>query len=285
MELWYPPADRSRRAPFDGEWIYPNSAWKGLLHTTEGRSFAGAWSAYASRGGYPHFTVSFEAGRFQCWQHVPLDRSATTLQNHPLWKVNRDRVIQIEIVETAASEFSEPIAYLEGIRQLMIWIERQTGIKPVSSVQWKDYPASYGINNGIRLGLDAWIRYNGWLGHQHAPGNDHGDPGLMNITYLLLRESQGVVMEIEGELHIVVRGTTGSVWHKWFDAGWHGWEDLGGWAKENHAPAITRTPNGYVVTVVGAEEHTFIKQFVRGKGWSPWEDIGGEATSGPGIAA
>jgi hypothetical protein len=42
----------------------------------------------------------------------------------------------------------------------------------------------------------VWTRFNGWCGHQHVPNNDHGDPGNIDIGYLLQRgapQTQGVV--------------------------------------------------------------------------------------------
>ncbi|MGP3971520.1 hypothetical protein [Streptomyces sp. 6N223] len=49
---------------------------------------------------------------------------------------------------------------------------------------WKPYPASYGPN-GVRLTGAQWLAYYGWLGHQHVPENDHGDPGDIDFARVL----------------------------------------------------------------------------------------------------
>jgi len=74
-------------------------------------------------------------------------------------------------------------------------VEADTGMKSQSNVTWKAYgngglngsPTSYGTNNGVRLGWGAWAKYEGWLGHQHVPGNVHGDPGNIDISKLLAK--------------------------------------------------------------------------------------------------
>jgi hypothetical protein len=38
-----------------------------------------------------------------------------------------------------------------------------------------------------RLSGQQWLDFSGWLGHQHAPENDHWDPGAIDITDLLNR--------------------------------------------------------------------------------------------------
>lgn len=168
---------------------------KGCLHTTEGTTYAGARAAYVKNRSAPHFTASFERGWVDVWQHVDVDRGARALQNKPGGvQTNADRVIQIELVGTCNPPnrgkpgwlFVEdfPLAYLNGIGQLMRWIEKTCGVPRSSEVRFKAYPASYGTN-GVRLAGPAFDAYSGWLGHQHVPENSHGDPGLIDISYLL----------------------------------------------------------------------------------------------------
>src|SRR5699024_4551413 len=59
------------------------------------------------------------------------------------------------------------------------------GIPLSSSVVWAKYPGSYGEMASQRLSDSEWEEYTGWLGHQHAPENDHGDPGDLPVASIL----------------------------------------------------------------------------------------------------
>lgn len=168
---------------------------KGLLHTTEGKTYASAKSAYTINNSWPHMTATYERGFFQLYQHNPITLAARSLRNLPGGvETNRDRIFQIELVGTAdinkkdtwGTQYVEnfPVAYLDGIAKTMRWAEAQLLIPPVCTLTFKSYPSSFG-NNGVRLTGPQFDSYSGWLGHQHAPENDHGDPGLINIKYLL----------------------------------------------------------------------------------------------------
>lgn len=181
-----------------------NTRWKGLLHTTEGSSYAGARASYLD-GGVPHFTVvpDFKNKRVEVYQHFPLSSRATALKDPsgtPV-KENRAKVIQIECVGTCDERnrgkwqkglFVEdwPVWYLNGVRKLMRWIEQNRPVPQASDLFWKPYDSgrasgSYGLQNGVRLPCGRFNSFAGWLGHQHASGNDHGDPGRVDIDYLL----------------------------------------------------------------------------------------------------
>lgn len=184
MELWYPPASRSALAPVDAG-SFTGGGRKGLFHTTEGVTAASAIASYRSSGSWPHFTASYEGGTFRIWQHIPIDRAARSLVHlagHV--ETNRNNVIQIELVGSAAQPPSDP-GYLAGIATWMQWVEANFGVPHRCTVTFKPYPASYGANNGVRLSEPAWNAYAGWLGHEHAPENLHGDPGALNIQALL----------------------------------------------------------------------------------------------------
>ncbi|HEX9341994.1 MAG TPA: hypothetical protein VF995_00060, partial [Actinomycetota bacterium] len=189
-ELWYPSASRSAIAPVDAG-SFTGGGHKGLFHTTEGATAAGAIAAFRSTGSWPHFTGSFEGGRFRIWQHIPINRAARSLVHlagHV--ETNRNNVIQIELVGTAAHPPSAP-GYLAGIATWMQWVEANFGVPHRSTVTFKAYPGSYGTNNGVRLSESSWNAYFGWLGHEHVPENLHGDPGALNI-HALLQEDEDV---------------------------------------------------------------------------------------------
>lgn len=180
---WYLGATRDPMR--DGGSIVPGYEPKALIHTTQGSSYAGARAAYLSSSGAPHFTVSGEGGRWQCWQHMSLDRAARALRN-PSGGVetNRGNVVQIEVVGMANGVRGEDW-FWAGLRALARWIEQARGVPRRSTVQWVAHPESYGTGAAQRLGGAAWREYAGWLGHQHVPENSHGDPGTFDIGRLL----------------------------------------------------------------------------------------------------
>lgn len=177
----YPNADHSVKGIDAGP--YTGGPPKGLLHTTEGNNANGAIGAFKSTGSWPHFLVG-EQG--YVWQFIDTNLSARALQ-HPSGTVptNTDHVVQIEIVGFAAQPTAHSTAQWTALKSLMRWIEGVEGVKPTSSVVFKSYPASYGINNGVRLTDNQWDNYAAWLGHMHCPHNDHGDPGAIDINSLL----------------------------------------------------------------------------------------------------
>lgn len=188
-ELWYPLATKDQLTDSGG--FLEAFQWRGVLHTTEGRTYAGARSAYVAKRVAPHFTCSFETGTFKVWQHIPLNRAARALA-HPAGTVetNRARCIQIEIVASAARAGTLQREYLDGIGRLMRWIESNTGI---SRSALKFFSDQDGIilaraSSPVRLSSTAWTNFNGWCGHQHVPHNDHWDPGDIDIDYLMAIE-------------------------------------------------------------------------------------------------
>lgn len=170
----------------DGGGYIPASP-KGVLHTTEGKSYKGAQSAYAA-GMAPHFTVSVEIGEFQCWQHIDTKLAARALEHiSGTVDTNRANAIQIEIVWSAANARAMPKILLDGLGKLMRWIEIDRGIKRQSLPFHSD---TEGLvlardTSPIRLPPTNWLTYSGWVGHQHVPGNSHWDPGMIDINYLL----------------------------------------------------------------------------------------------------
>jgi hypothetical protein len=169
-----------------------------LLHSTEGSSIAGAIGAYRANNSWPHFTV--DCRRRQVAQHLDPFVAARSLRNDPggADQTNRDGSIhvQIEIVGFAGTPESL------GTTDDLAWFGQKV-VKPIcdagripilSSVTWVRYPNSYGKQASQRLSPDEWDVYSGVLGHQHAPDNSHGDPGLIDI-HEILNAARGVIRE------------------------------------------------------------------------------------------
>lgn len=191
-ELWYPLAKRSLVFPGVGPFL--KVAKRGILHSTEGATLAGALATYRSTGSYGHFTYDWQ--NVVTEQHAPLDVAVTTLVNASGGvETNRHGAIQIEIVGSCDPKNKGKMPFVPemdakgimGLVNLMRWIEEQTGIHPYAPA-FKAYPGSYG-NNGVRFTFDGWANFNGWCGHEHVPENAHGDPGNIDIASLLKRDN------------------------------------------------------------------------------------------------
>lgn len=184
---YYPEADHKVQNFGSGNSTMP-SINKVLLHTTE----TSGWPGYGGAGGHP--TLTYNPWSHQWRQHLPIRGSATALENAGSFQTNRDHVVQIEIV--AYSDLSVAKKYghavtdidtkgLQDLADFLVWMKEHYNLKVRTGVDWKDYPASYGTNNGVRLSVSEFENYHGVLGHQHAPGNVHGDPGALAVHKII----------------------------------------------------------------------------------------------------
>jgi hypothetical protein len=186
MGLWYPMATRAA-APNDGGSMLGGPS-RIVWHTTEGTSAAGAIAAMRAADSWAHFTATYEHGHLEVYQHIPLDRAARALR-HPAGTVDTNRMgtycAQVEVVGFAAKAPGLPASYLAALADFARNLESVTGTPRRCGVTFKAYPDSYGASNGVRLSEAAWRAYSGHLGHQHVPGNLHGDPGALDIAAIL----------------------------------------------------------------------------------------------------
>jgi hypothetical protein len=159
-----------------------------VWHTTEGSTAAGAIAAMRVADSWAHFTATYEHGRLEVYQHIPLDRAARALR-HPAGTVDTNRMgdhcVQVEVVGFAAKAPGLPAGYLAALADFARDLEAVTGTPRRCGVTFKAYPDSYGTGNGVRLSEAGWRAYSGHLGHMHVPGNTHGDPGALDIAAVL----------------------------------------------------------------------------------------------------
>lgn len=191
LPTYYPKANHTV------QWFGTRSPWAGgasfttceklLLHTTETQGWPG----------YPNFapTLTYNPWNHEWRQHLPLGRSATTLADpgYTAVRENRDHVVQVEIVGYCDPQTIKRYGHdihkidtraIDDLGDFARFLHDHGGLQLRSTVTWKDYPGSYG-NNGVRLTGPQYDAYKGILGHQHASGNDHGDPGKINIGGIL----------------------------------------------------------------------------------------------------
>ncbi|MEQ1675085.1 MAG: hypothetical protein ABL876_00210 [Chitinophagaceae bacterium] len=53
---------------------------------------------------------------------------------------------------------------------------------------WVPYPKSYGYRASQRLSWSEWSLVKGIIGHQHVPGNHHGDPGDVSRLVVAMQQ-------------------------------------------------------------------------------------------------
>ena len=190
--LFYPPADRTT------QWFYGSYPGvemprirKVLLHSTEG----GGWPAYDGGSKAPQLT--YDPRKHQWRQHFPLNRSARALMDPEGTPVreNRDEVVQVEIVAYADAGAARAaggvyVADLDAqavaeLGAFIAWMHRGWEVPLVKAPVWLAYPASYGANTSARMTSAEYDSFAGVLGHMHASGNLHGDPGSIPINSIM----------------------------------------------------------------------------------------------------
>lgn len=161
-DLWFPGANLTRKASVDGGSILGGNP-KCLWHDTETKGLP----SY-STGFFPNMTICNGTP----YQHIPANRASRALRNESGGvQTNRWNVFQIEVCG-----FANKVAYHPVMTEVAEWLQQVRGCPMRSTVTWRQYPSSFG-NTSVRLSGAQWATYTGHLGHQHAPENDHGDPG------------------------------------------------------------------------------------------------------------
>lgn len=189
---------------------YPGSAMESnviVLHSTEGNSVP----TYGGGKEAPNFTVAadFKNKRAQWYQHFDFDESSRALVNSSGGvETNTANTCQIEIVGTSDPTTHKkwgstphlfmpelPDWFKDELAEFIAWAHRNHGVKIQakrpngSKLVFKAYPGSYGTraDNGVRLTGTEWDEFYGICGHQHVPENYHGDPGSIDIDYLVAK--------------------------------------------------------------------------------------------------
>ena len=175
LPAYFPSADRK------SQW-YPSIAGgatftkvdKLILHTTEGEN----WFDYSDVGYGPHLTYKPETREWR--QHIPLTKSATALQNDGSYKTNQENCIQIEIIGYAKNARLWSQSMIQDVAALISWLA-QYGLAVQAPFKFTPYPP--GAN--VKVSQVSYKAARGILGHEHVPGNSHGDPGDPPIDLVL----------------------------------------------------------------------------------------------------
>lgn len=187
--IYFPKADRKTQW-FGKGGTTMTKVEKVVLHTTE----TAVWPGYGGSGGHPTFT--YNPWTHEWRQHLPVNGSATTLADPGSTSVreNRDNVVQVEIVcycdPNLARRYGKDVKKiddeaLEDLGEFIAWLHTEWDMPLNLAPKWLPYPDSYGNRNGQRMSGSQYDAFKGVLGHQHVSGNDHGDPGALNVTKIM----------------------------------------------------------------------------------------------------
>lgn len=155
-----------------------------LLHTTE----TGGWPGYDGGASAPTITYNPWLAEGQRWrQHNYLDRSARALRDpsSTVVRENQDRVVQVEIIcycdpklyaKYGKGVNALPASFYEDMGAFLAFLHTEWGVPLVRAPRWATFPPP----ESIRMSGPTYDAFKGVLGHQHASGNTHGDPGMTN---------------------------------------------------------------------------------------------------------
>lgn len=160
----------------------------GVGHSTETTGFPG----YNGGAAAPHFTIDLVSGEVR--QHVPLNWGSRCLAISAGGvrdqTVNITGVVQVEVIGAVTPGYPARYGHYDlpgrfpnderaqyHLARLIRAIHDAVGIRMEVSgyAHYQAYPASYGARNARRLSSPEYRDAMGWIGHQHAPANDHGD--------------------------------------------------------------------------------------------------------------
>jgi hypothetical protein len=161
---------------------------KFLLHTTE----TGGWPGYSAGASAPNATYYPKFRQIR--QHFGINRSARALRDPSSTAVreNRDNVFQLEII--CYSDYRLAVerggiwvgdltaSHLRDIAAMILQIHRDWSLPLQSSVTWREGRKTW--YNDVRLSGPQFDVYRGILGHVHASGNTHWDPGGFRYSRL-----------------------------------------------------------------------------------------------------
>lgn len=160
---------------------------KFLLHTTETKS----WPGYGGGASAP--SATYDPRSRQIRQHFPNEMSARALRDpsDTVVRENRDNVFQLEIVCYSDYNLARSVGGLwvgdlseanyADLAQMIRELGKH-GLPAVSSVSWREGQKTY--VSGVRLSGSKYDAYKGILGHMHASGNTHWDPGGFRYSRL-----------------------------------------------------------------------------------------------------
>lgn len=181
--IWISGAERLGDGSIGGAMDLPDAPARAVWHTTESgdgnASFKNVAEYLIKKGAEPH--ILYDPTTDRIGQFGPLDKSARALRNDGSTRTNRvgKSCIQIEVLARASKPFTGYWKPGPNFRLLMAAI-RSWGIPdtlPMGALA-KSYSDSSARTRSV------WLSKGGHYGHCHIPGNDHWDPGAIDVKAL-----------------------------------------------------------------------------------------------------
>jgi hypothetical protein len=200
----YPGASRAQWFGDEYPGVDMGGVDKVLLHTTE----TGSWPGYGGGASAPNLTYNPTTHEWR--QHFHLERSARALRDPSGTAVreNRDRVCQVEIICSCDRSFADRYGYphvtelddqaLRDLGAFVRFMHDTFGVPLRAADRWLPYPQSYG-DSAVRMSGAEYDAFRGVLGHQHASGNSHGDPGSLNVTQIMAYATNGMEDDVSAQ--------------------------------------------------------------------------------------
>ncbi|MFJ3878078.1 peptidoglycan-binding protein [Streptomyces sp. NPDC090077] len=183
-EIWIPEAVRLGDGTIGGAMDTPNAPPRAVEHTTEGSSgtpaaFRGTADYLIEKTSEPH--LLYDPITDMLGQFGPLNQSARALRNDGTLRTNRTGLVcvQVEYLAKAAKPFTSYWTPGPNYRAMMRAI-RSWGVPDV-------FPAgrlSRAGTDDVSRSRTTWTTQGGHYGHCQVPGNDHWDPGAIDIAAL-----------------------------------------------------------------------------------------------------
>lgn len=187
--IWIPGAERLTPSMPGGK-ITSSAPPRVVWHTTEAdpgkdATFAAMVRVLTSKSAEPQ--VLYDPVSDRLGQFIPLNLSGRALKNDGGTQTNRvgEVCIQIEVIGRSAKPFTDTWKPGKNYRALMAAI-RSWGIKdswPAGRPPVFVASPPHNVPESARS-RTIWTTKGGHYGHSQIPGNDHGDPGGIDIVKL-----------------------------------------------------------------------------------------------------
>ncbi|MFF5082437.1 S8 family serine peptidase [Actinoplanes sp. NPDC000266] len=251
-ELWMPTAERLPHPKSAGLSYVGGVPWRFVFHTIEGRPSAADFRAMAARHENPPHLWAMPSADLLL-QVIPLDRAAYALA-HPKGTVetNRMRAIQVECWGYARDMDGVSVDVLDWLADRVLGpVSRLLPIN-LRNVLPTLGEQAYGVKSATRLKDVAWRDFDGVCGHQHVPGNQHWDPGPLDLTAIAARAAGKAAPVLESVAESVAEAEVDTEIHPAAEATRAGkatleWVDLTltpGHSGKDHLYYLTSGPTG-----------------------------------------
>jgi hypothetical protein len=188
-ELLFHP--RAKKQLLDDAGSFTGGGRKFLVHTTEGPSLEGAFATVRDNRSAPHFILEVKNSRRRLVQCIPINRAARGLLHDSGPQTNKANCLQVEVVGFTDGDKAKKAGHLElwvpnwdedvykFLHLLMVWTNKHFGVPMEAHHPFIGQPRYH------RLSGPGFVKASGLVGHCHAAGNDHVDPGPLNADWVI----------------------------------------------------------------------------------------------------